>query len=286
MAAFRAYYELVKPGRTIANGMTALAGFLLAAGGHIDLGLLFAAFGGTSLIVASACTFNNYYDRGIDSGMSRTEQRALVQGSVAPWAALIYATALGAAGFALLVIYTNPPTIILGAIGMVDYLLLYGPAKRKTVYSTLIGSICGATPIAAGYTAVTGRFDTGALLLFLIMLAWQMPHFYAIAIYRRDDYATAKLPIWSVQKGIAATKIQIILFCIVFLVSCTLLSVFGYASYTFLAIMALLSGWWIVKSLQGFKAPDVNAWARGLFGYSLLVLLAMSVLMAVNAWLP
>lgn len=286
MAAFKAYYELVKPGRTIANGMTALAGFLLAAGGHIHLWLLFAAVGGTSLIVASACAFNNYFDRGIDSVMQRTRERALVKGEVPGWAAVTYAGILGAAGFALLAVYTNLPTVVAGLVGMVDYLVFYGWSKRRNRWSTLIGSICGATPIVAGYTAVTGRFDTGALLLFLIMVAWQMPHFYAIAVYRRDDYAAAHLPVWSVQRGIAATKVQIVLFCAVFLVTCVLLPVLGYASRTFLAVMAVLALWWFIKSLRGFKTADENKWARGLFGYSLVVLLALSALMAINSWLP
>ena len=286
MAVFRAYYELIKPGRTVANGMTALAGFLLAADGRIDIWLLLAAVGGTSLIVASACAFNNYFDRRLDSEMQRTKERVLVKGSVPGRAAVAYAVALGAAGFALLAAYTNLPAVAAGAVGIVDYLVFYGWSKRHNRWSTLIGSICGATPIVAGYTAATGRFDAGALLLFLIMVFWQMPHFYAIAIYRQRDYAAAHLPVWSVSKGVAATKVQIALFAAVFLAACVLLPMLGYASRTFLVVMGLLSLWWLVSSLRGFKASDSDKWARGLFGYSLLILMIMSGLMAVNSWLP
>jgi protoheme IX farnesyltransferase len=286
MAVFRAYYELIKPGRTVANGMTALAGFLLAADGRIDIWLLLAAVGGTSLIVASACAFNNYFDRRLDSEMQRTKERVLVKGSVPGRAAVAYAAALGAAGFALLAAYTNLPAVAAGAVGIVDYLVFYGWSKRHNRWSTLIGSICGATPIVAGYTAATGRFDAGALLLFLIMVFWQMPHFYAIAIYRQRDYAAAHLPVWSVSKGVAATKVQIALFAAVFLAACVLLPMLGYASRTFLVVMGLLSLWWLVSSLRGFKASDSDKWARGLFGYSLLILMIMSGLMAVNPWLP
>ncbi len=280
------YIELVKPGRTLANGITAVAGFLLAADGHIDFWLLIVTFVGISLIVASACAFNNFFDRDIDLNMQRTKKRALVQGSIPTSAALTYAATLGVVGFLLLAIYTNAPTVILGAIGLVDYLLLYGVAKRTTIYSTLVGSICGATPIAAGYTAVIGKFDVGAALVFLIMVSWQMPHFYAIAIYRRQDYAAANLPIWSVKKGVTATMLQIWLFCIVFLVSIVLLPLLDYAGWTFLVVAGLLALWWLRKSVEGFSAPDADKWARGLFGFSLLVLLSFSLLMSVNAWLP
>lgn len=285
MAAFKAYYELVKPGRTIANGMTALAGFLLASGRDVDFWLLLAAVGGISLIVASACAFNNYFDRGIDSEMQRTKGRALVKGDIPAWAAVMYAAVLGAIGFAILGLCTNLPTVIAGIVGIVDYLVFYGISKRRSVYSTLIGSICGATPIAAGYTAVTGRFDTGALLLFLLMMFWQMPHFYAIAIYRRDDYAKAGLPIWSVKKGIPSTKFQIIIFAILFAITTALLSMFGYAGWVYFVVSLGLGLIWVYKGMAGYHAADGNKWARGMFGFSLLVLLGFSAAMALNAWL-
>lgn len=285
MAAFRAYLELTKPGRTIANGLTALAGFLLAANGHIRWALLLTTLIGVCLIVASAGAFNNYFDRGIDSHMQRTKKRVLVRQQVSPHAAVMYASLLGAVGFGLLIGYTNWLVVLAGIVGMVDYLVFYGLSKRRTAYSTLIGSICGATPIFAGYTAASGRFNTAALLLFIIMLAWQMPHFYAIAIYRRNDYAKASLPIWSVEKGVAATRLQILLFCIVFLAAIVALPLLGYASLTFLVVAGLLGVWWLYKAAKGWRAANLDAWARGMFGYSLVVLLGFSAAMALNAWL-
>jgi len=285
MAAFKAYYELIKPGRTIANGMTALAGFLLASGRHIDFWLLLAAIGGTCLIVASACAFNNYFDRDIDSEMQRTKGRALVKGEIPAWAAIAYAAVLGAAGFTILGIYTNWPTVVAGTVGLFDYLVLYGISKRRSVYSTLIGSICGATPIVAGYTAVTGKFDLGALLLFLIMVSWQMPHFYAIAIYRKRDYAKAGLPVWSVKKGVEATTFQIIAFTMFFTVATAALALYGYAGWVYLVVSLSLAFVWLRRGWQGLTYPDSDKWARGMFGFSLLVLLGFSAAMAANAWL-
>lgn len=266
--------------------MTTLAGFLLASNGHINFGLLLAVVGGTCLIVASACAFNNYFDRDIDSSMQRTKTRALVKGDIPTWSALTYAAVLAISGFTILAVYTNLPTVIAGIVGIVDYLLLYGISKRRSVYSTLIGSICGATPIVAGYTAVTGRFDAGALLLFLIMVFWQMPHFYAIAIYRRDDYAKANLPIWSVKKGIAATKVQMLIYTVLFTAVTACLSLFGYAGKVYFIVSVLLGLIWLYKCLQGFRAVDDAKWARDMFGWSLIVLLSFSAAMAINAWIP
>ncbi|HSX36682.1 MAG TPA: heme o synthase [Patescibacteria group bacterium] len=282
----RPYYELIKPERTLANGLTTLAGFLLAANGHINFALLAETLIGVCLVVASACAFNNYYDRDIDSAMQRTKGRVLVKGEIPPLAAVAYAAILGLAGFVVLGVYTNWPTVLTGIVGMVDYLLLYGPAKRRTVYSTLIGTICGATPIVAGYTAVTGMFDLGALLLFLIMVSWQMAHFYAIGVYRRKDYAAAGLPIWPVKNGVASTKRQIVFFIAVFIVITARLTLSGYAGLVYLVVSVGLGLAWLYKGLRGVRAADSDKWARGMFGFSLVVLLGFSTAMALNAWIP
>jgi protoheme IX farnesyltransferase len=286
MAAFKPYYELIKPGRTLANGMTTIAGFLLASKTHIQWGLLLATFTGVCLIVASACAFNNYFDRDIDSAMQRTRSRTLVKGEVPAWVAVMYATLLSIVGFGILAIFTNLPTILAGIVGTVDYLVFYGISKRRSVYSTLIGTICGATPIVAGYTAVAGRFDLGALLLFLLMITWQMPHFYAIGIYRLKDYAAANLPIWPVKKGVSSTKRQMIFFIAVFTLITARLSLSGYTGWAYGIISVSLGLLWLYKGLKGIQTEDSDKWARGMFGFSLLVLLGFSCMLAINAWVP
>jgi protoheme IX farnesyltransferase len=219
--------------------------------------------------------------------MARTSKRALVKGDIPETAALIYASVLGIVGFAVLWIFVNVPTVVLGVVGFVSYVALYTPSKRRNEYSTLIGSISGATPIAAGYTAATGRFDMAALLLFLIMVIWQMPHFYAIAIFRRDEYAKAGVPILSVTRGIEHTKLHIIGYITAFVLVVLGFALFGYASFGFFIIMAVASLYWLWVALHGLRArTETVRWSRKVFGISLLMLLVMSASLAVDYWLP
>ncbi|MEO6513375.1 MAG: heme o synthase [Candidatus Saccharimonadales bacterium] len=282
----RDYYVLTKPGIIRGNVMTTLAGFLLAAQGHISFGVLLAVSGGTALVIASACVFNNVIDRDIDKKMVRTAKRALVTGTIAIRSALVYAVVLGIAGFIVLLLFTNVLTTVLGFIGFVSYVVFYGYAKRHSVHGTLVGTIPGAMPLVSGYTAVTNHFDTGALLLFLIMVAWQMPHFYGIAIYRLKDYAAAGLPVMPVKKGIRTTKLQIMLYVLGFAAMCGLLSIFGYAGSVFAVVMSIVSAYWLYLGAKGWKSKDDTKWARGMFGFSLIALLVMSVLLSIESLVP
>lgn len=283
---FKSYYYLTKPGIVYGNALTAAAGFLLASRGQVNWWLLVALVVGTSLVIASACVYNNYIDRDIDQLMDRTKRRALAKGKITGPAALIYATGLLMVGFVILVRYTNWLTVIIGLIALVDYVALYGWSKRRSVHGTLVGSISGAAPIAAGYTAVTNRFDAGAIILFAIMVLWQMPHFYAIAIRRANDYAAAKIPVLPLVSGVRQTKIQMIAYTAAFILAATALTIFGFAGYSYLVVMLAFGGWWLSLGLKGFGADDNIAWAKRVFGGSLVVLLALSVMLAVNSVLP
>jgi heme o synthase len=283
---FKKYYLLTKPGIIRGNIMTAAAGFLFASEGHIDWGLFIALLAGTALIIASGCVFNNYLDRDIDKKMDRTKKRSLVIGDIPARNALAYASLLGIAGFTILALYTNLVTLLIGIVGIIDYVILYGWAKRNTVYSTLIGGISGSTSLVAGYTAVTGSFDIAALLLFVIMAFWQMPHFYAIGIYRRKDYANANLPILTVKKGVAAAKQEILLYITGYIGAVSLLAILGHTGYTYLAVMLIITFWWLWVALQGPKATDDIKWAHKIFGISLLVLMTFSIMISLDHWLP
>jgi protoheme IX farnesyltransferase len=285
--AIKPYYTLTKPGIIYGNILTAAAGFLLASKGHISFWLLIATLGGMSAVIASACVFNNYIDRDIDQRMDRTKKRALVSGVISGQNALIYATLLGVIGFVVLTLFVNSLVVSIGLIAFVDYIILYGIAKRRSVHGTLVGAIAGAAPIVAGYCAVTDHFNGAALLLFLILACWQMPHFYAIAMYRFNDYKAADLPILPVKRGLKITKIQIVLYVIAFGVATTLLTIFGYTGYVYLVIMLLLSLAWLRLGLKGLhKGNDDKLWARKMFFFSLIIILSLSVMLSFNFLLP
>lgn len=280
------YYQLIKPGIVYGNLLSATAGFLLAAHKNIDWVLLFIALLGIGLVIASACTLNNYFDRAIDANMERTKKRVLVSGEISITAALTYGVILGFIGFTILLFGTNQLTLLIGIIGYFAYIVVYGIAKRRSVYGTIIGSVSGSMPLIAGYTAVSNRFDGGALILFLIMTFWQMPHFYAIAIYRINDYRSAKLPVWPIIKDLQSTKYQILLFIILFIIAAAGLTLFGYTGLTFLILTGLSGSYWLYKGLTGLRTKNNNRWAHMMFGRSLFVLLCLSFSLALNAWVP
>lgn len=282
----RAYYQLAKPGIIYGNLLTALGGFLFASKGHIDAWLLMAVLAGTALVIGSACVVNNYLDRNLDAKMARTKKRALVDGTVSAQAALAYATMLGLLGFLLLVFATNATTVVVGAIGYIDYLVLYSIFKRRSALGTLVGSIAGSTAVVAGYTVVTGQFDGGAVMLFLIMAIWQMPHFYAIATFRRSDYAAAGLPVLPVVKTVATVKKHIVGYIVAYIFATTFLAALGYAGYIYVVVMLLLGLNWLRLGIAGFRTKDDIEWARHMFKFSLVALLGFSSMISLDAWLP
>ncbi len=282
----KAYYELAKPGIIYGNALTAIAGFLFASLPNFNLQLFLGVLIGSSLIIGSACVFNNIIDRDIDLYMSRTKIRALVSGQISVKAAAIYGSVLLLLGFLILLVFTNTTTVLVGLVGFIDYVIFYSFSKKKTSLSTLIGSIAGATPILAGYTAMTNDLNITALLLFLIMVFWQMPHFYAISIYRSDEYAAAKVPVLPLISGIKATKIQILVFLLAYLLTCVALTTFGPAGYVFFAVMLLINSVWLLMGLRGFVTDNDKRWARQLFLFSLVVVSVLSVVLSFAAVLP
>ena len=286
LAAIKTYYRLTKPGIIYGNLVTTTAGFLLASKGHVNLQLLLATLVGVSLIIAMACVVNNYIDRGIDAKMARTRRRALVTGAIKGWQALVFAVVLGVVGFTALALWTNQLTVLLGMIASFVYIVLYGISKRRSVHGTLVGSIAGALPPVAGYVAVTNQLDMGALLLFVILTAWQMPHFYAIAMSRLGDYTSAHLPVLPVKNGTEVTKRYIVGYILVFIAATLLLSVYSYTGAVYAIVMTLAGFAWLRLAYGGWTASDDGAWARRVFGYSLLILLLFSLMISVAVYLP
>lgn len=285
METVKAYYALAKPGIIRGNLMTAIAGFLFASQGDVSANLLLAIIIGVVFTIASGCVFNNYIDRFIDKKMVRTKNRELVTGKIKPSHALIYGSVLGILGIASLLAFTNVLTAGIGMLAFISYVFIYGYAKRKGPFGTVVGSLPGALSLVAGYTALTGVLDVTAIILFAIMVLWQLPHFYAIAIYRIKDYTAAELPVLSITKGIGATKKRIIMYICLYGVVSTFLYIFSYAGLTYLIVMALASVWWAWAATRPHSS-NLDLWAKKVFGQSLVVLLVFSVLISINNFLP
>lgn len=280
-ALIKTYFTLTKPGIIMGNAITAAAGFALASKGSMDLRLLMLLVG-LSLIIGSACVFNNYIDRKADEKMARTKNRALVKGLIPLHHAIIFATFLGFLGFLILSLSTNFLTVLVAAIGFFVYVILYSFLKYRTTSATLIGSISGAAAPVIGYCAVSNRFDMGAFLLFMIVVLWQMPHFFAIALYRLDDYAGASIPVLPVKKGAAVTKVHILLYIIAFILATFALTIMGYTGYPYLVVMAVVGFAWLGLCLKGFKSVNVQLWARKMFQFSLVVIMILSTMILMD----
>lgn len=284
------YYQMVKPGIIRGNLITVIGAFLFASQGEVDVLLFISTVIGIGLVIASACVFNNYTDREIDRVMQRTKERALAKSTINTRDALIFGVLIGLTGLTVLACFVNILTAILGIFAIFAYVVLYGFAKRRTEHGTLVGSISGALPITAGYVAVTGKFDAVSAILFLILVFWQMPHFYSIAIFRMKEYQAAKLPMLPIKRGILNTKIQMTVYMIIFFLAVSSLYILEYTGVTYQILMTFAVTIWFFNAISGFKIKDNIkadiAWAVGMFKISLRVLAFFSFIIAIDNFLP
>ena len=281
----RAYYVLTKPGILRGNGLHVIAGSLFASSLVIDWSVIIGVVIGTLLVIASACVANNYMDRGIDARMQRTRKRPSVTGEVSPRNALAFSAVLLLIGFGILYLYTNICVMIIGLLAYVLYVFAYGWAKRTTVHSTLIGAIPGALPIMAGYVAVTGQVTLGAWLLFLTVFTWQMPHFYAISIFRRKEYQAAKLPVLGAVRPFETVRRYILAYMLGYLASITALITFDVVGAP--AALLLLAGalYWFLMFVRTDTSDEIR-WAKTIFGTSLLLALGLLLASLLNLFMP
>jgi protoheme IX farnesyltransferase len=268
------YYLLTKPGIILGNLITVAAGFLLASKGSIHVWLFFATLIGLALIMASACVFNNYINRQDDRKMERTKNRALVTGLISDRNAIAFAICLGIIGSVILFLYTNFLTVMVASVGFFVYVVLYSFWKCHTIYGTAIGSIAGATPPVVGYCAVSNQFDLGAFILFMIMILWQMPHFFAIAMCHFDDYVAAGVPVLPVKKGILRTKVHMMVYILGFVLAASMLTFFNYTGYVYLIMTTSIGLAWLALCLQGFRSHNDQLWGQQMFRISLVMILA------------
>ena len=281
----KAYYELGKPRLAYGNLVTTVAGFLFAAHTHASW-LLAPLLLGMTGVIMSACVFNNYFDRHIDAKMVRTQKRGLAVGTVSVGGALVYGAALGIAGFALLYIYVNALTAAVALLAFVVYVGAYTPLKSRTHWAVLVGALSGASPIVAGYTAVAGALSAPAFILFLILVLWQMPHFYAISMYREGEYAAAGIPLLPMRVGMQGARHIINSYIAAFIVAGSLFAIFHFAGF-FYFLGTFLGGFtWLVFGLRGPSSGGHAGWAKRLFRISLLALLNFCLFLALAPLLP
>ena len=281
---FRRYLSVTKPGIIMGNLISVAGGFLLASRGDIDPWLMIATLIGLSLVVASGCAINKVIDRDIDVAMARTRTRVTVTGEMSAFAALSHGILLGVVGFGLLIAYTTQAAVFFAAFGYVIYVGVYSLyMKRNSIYGTFVGSLSGAVPPVVGYCAVTGQFDMGALILLVMFSLWQMPHSYAIAIFRFKDYQAAGIPVLPVAQGIDKAKRHIVLYIAVYALVVMLLPITGYTGAAFMAVACITSFWWLLMALRGYRRNiDMSSWARKVFAFSIINITALSIAMAVD----
>ncbi len=286
-ATIRKYLLVIKPGIVGGNLIAVIGGFFLASHGRPDLAVLTSTALGISLVVASGCVFNNWADRDLDKKMARTRNRVLARGLMPPKTAVVYGSILAAAGFALLLAATN--TLCVGIV--LGGLLIYAGAyslylKRHSPYALAIGSLAGAAPAVAGYCAASHRFDIGALILLAIFTLWQIPHSLAIAIFRLDDYRSASLPVLPIRRGVAAARRHILLSISAFSAVTLLLTFCRYTGTGYLAVAATLGLTWLFLALTGNRTDDQRLWAGRLVAFSILGIIALSIMMALDSKMP
>jgi len=249
-ATWRHYFELTKPKVVALIIFTAVVGTLLASPGLPPLGALLWGNLGIGLAAACAATINHVLDRRIDEQMARTRLRPLPTGHLTERQALLFAAVLGTASMSILAFLVNLLTAVLTFASLIGYAVIYTVwLKRATSQNLVIGGGAGAAPPVLGWTAVTGSVDPNALLLFLIIFIWTPPHFWALAIARRDEYARAGIPMLPVTHGIEYTRLQVLLYTLLLTAVTLMPYVTGMSGLVYLVAALVLDGVFIYYAL-------------------------------------
>ena len=279
------YIQLTKPRIIPLLLITTAASMAIASHGSIDPLLLLVTLTGGTLAAASAQVMNCIYDRDIDYDMVRTRKRPLPSGDIQPQHALIFAITLGVLSFTVLALFANLLAAGLAMAGIVFYMLIYTHwLKRHTTQNIVIGGAAGAIPPLVGWAAVTGDLSFTPWLLFTLIFLWTPPHFWALALMIKDDYAQVGVPMLPVVAGEAVTADQIWIYSLL-TVPCSLLLVFplGVSGALYAAIALILGYYLLSKSWQLKQNPTDNPLARGLFKYSILYMMLLCAAMVVDS---
>lgn len=278
----RAVVELAKPGVTRLVLVTTACG-ALAAPGPLDATKLVLGVFGTGLVVAGANALNMLLEVDSDARMTRTRTRPLPTGRLGAEEALVFGVGVSIAGLALLAHFVSLAAVALAALALLSYVLVYTPLKRVTPAALYVGAVPGALPPAIGYAAMTGTLDRVALALFALLYVWQLPHFVAISVFRRDEYARAGLKVLPVERGLVAAKRAIVGFSLLLWGVSLLPWLLGMASAVYGVLAAVSGAAFVGWAVRGLWRDADHAWARSLFLASMphLVLVMAALVISV-----
>jgi protoheme IX farnesyltransferase len=284
-ASWRDYYEMTKPRVVMMMILTAMVGMFLAVPGMVPLDALLWGNVGIALVASAGAVVNHLIDHRIDTIMQRTLKRPIPQGKVTPTQALLFACAICISGMAILMLLVNPLCAWLTLASFVGYAIIYtGWLKRATPQNIVIGGLSGAMPPLLGWTAVTGTVEPGGLLLVLIIFAWTPPHFWPLAIHRKNDYAKTNIPMLPVTHGEALTKLHTLLYTIIMLVVSVMPYLTGMSGVFYLMSALVLGAGFLYHSINLMVTKRPQA-AMQTFRFSIFYLIALFIVLLIDHYL-
>lgn len=279
------YYQLCKPKVVYLILFTAAAGMLLSTPGMVSLDILFFGLLGIGLGAASGAAVNHWVDQKIDEVMARTRNRPLPQGNISSRSALIFAISLGVLSMIVLLAFVNTMTAFLTLLSLIGYAVVYTMfLKHSTPHNIVLGGAAGAAPPVLGWTAVTNELTVDALLLFLIIFIWTPPHFWALAIKRKDEYKKAGVPMLPVTHGVAFTKLHIVLYTLMLLGVTLLPFVTQMSGFLYLAGAVGLGLGFVYYAIKLYRCK-ADEYAMKTFAYSIFYLSALFAILIVDHYL-
>jgi len=273
--------SLTKPNVTALNLVATAGGYWLAPAHGSSARLLWTLVG-TALVVGAANALNCYLERDVDRLMARTRLRPLPAGRLEPQVALGFGLLLSAAGVGLLILFVNPLSALLAALALVAYVAVYTPMKRRSSLALLVGAVPGAAPPLIGWAAATGGLGLSGVLLFLLLFLWQVPHFLAISLYRKDEYARAGLKVLPLERGEAGTRAELLNYLFAMVATSLMLVPAGAAGGAYLVAAVPLGAWAVAHGMLGLRADAGPKWARSFFMTTNLYLLLLMGALAVD----
>jgi protoheme IX farnesyltransferase len=281
----QAYLKLCKPNVVALLVLTAVVGMLLASPGieHMPWGNFLFGTLGITLVSASAAAINHIIDNRIDEKMQRTHKRPIPQGKISMKEAIIFAIIIGVFGEMILLFLVNSLTALLTGLALIGYAFIYTVyLKHATPQNIVIGGASGAAPPLLGWVAITGQVSIEALILFLIIFVWTPPHFWALAIHRKEEYANASIPMLPITHGIQYTRQQILLYKILLIVISIMPFVIGMSGWLYFVGALALGGWYLSYAILMIRYPEQKSYEMKSFWVSIWYLLFLFCVLLVD----